>query len=269
MGDGIDLGDLIEALEAIAPIGLAEDWDRVGLMVGRPREEVRGVLLALDATVEAVRAARERGLNVLLTHHPLLFKPLEVVDPSRPVGAVVAEALKGGICVVAAHTNLDSAAGGVNDVLAELLGLTRTVPLLPMEGRPGVGLGRIGELEAPRTMSAVTDLAKARLGLKAVRTVGRPERAVSRVAVCGGSGGDLVEPALDQGADLLLTGEASHHSARAAEFLGLGLIEAGHYATEAPVVPVLARRLRTALEGAGASTPVEVLETQREPFEIG
>jgi len=237
-------------------------------MVGRPRETVRGVLVALDATVEAVRAAREKGLNVLLTHHPLLFRPLEVVDPSRPVGAAVVEAVKGGICVLAAHTNLDSARGGVSDVLAGLLGLKEVAPLLPREGWPQAGLGRIGELEGEREMSEVVALVKASLGLAAVRAVGRPEGMVARVAVCGGSGGDLVEPARDQGADLLVTGEVSHHSARAAEFLGLGVIEAGHYSTEAPVVPVLARRLKAGLVRSGAAVPVEVFETQREPFEI-
>ena len=262
----VGLGRIIGLLEDLAPFSLAEDWDNVGLMVGSEADLISGVMVALDATPEAVEAARRAGANLLLTHHPLLFKPLSAVDPSQPTGAVVYQAIREGLSIVAAHTNLDSARGGVNDILADLLGLVRTRPLVPVADRTGVGMGRVGVLDGPRRLGEGVEEVKEALGTASVRVVGPHDKMISEVAVCGGSGGDLVGPAKESGADLLITGEAAHHQAREAEFFGLALIEAGHYATEVPVVPVLARRLEEALKTAGFPLAVTIFEEERAPF---
>ena len=258
----------MELLESLAPAGLAEKWDNVGLMVGSPADPISGVTVSLDATQEALSAARKSGSDLLLTHHPLLFKPLSTVDSANPTGAVVYQAVREGIAVAAAHTNLDSAAGGVNDVLAGLLGLIGTRPLVPSSEREGAGMGRLGRFERPLRLGEAAEEVKRVLGIKAVMVVGEPGRLVREVAVCGGSGGDLVGPARAAGADLLVTGEVGHHRAREAEFMDLAVIEAGHYATEAPVVPVLAARLSEALKTAGIPLAVNFYEEEKAPLSL-
>ncbi len=253
-------------LEEMAPPGLAEDWDNVGLMVGSPADPISGIMVSLDATGDSVQAARQTGFNLLITHHPLLFKPLSTVDTSKPTGAVVCQAVRNEVAILAAHTNLDSARGGVNDVLAGLLGLRETRPLIPSSDGEGAGMGRLGELEHPRSLAEMVQEIKESLAVDSVRVVGSEDRQIRKVAVCGGSGGDLTGIAKTSGADLLITGEAAHHQAREAEFLGLALVEAGHYATEAPVVPVLAERLGKALNVAGIPLPVGIFEDERGPF---
>jgi len=261
------VADLLAALQSVAPAQLAEDWDRVGLMVGRLDSRVSGVLVALDATVEAVAAARQQGLNALVTHHPLLFRPLGVVDWSKPTGAAVAEAVKQEVSVLAAHTNLDSVQGGVSDVLADLLGLSQVEVLIPLAGQDRAGLGRTGNLDRPLSLAGFIELVKKVLKVDSVQVAGRPETEILRVAVCGGSGGDLVQAAWSSGAQVLLTGEVPHHAAREAEFLGLALIAAGHFATEAPVTPVLARRLEETLSAAGRPLKIKTHDAQQPPFE--
>ena len=261
------VADVLTALESIAPTRLAEEWDRIGLMVGRAEAEVNGVLVAVDPTEEALETANGYGADCLVSHHPLLFKPLGLVDPSEPIGRVVALALARGVSILAAHTNLDKAPGGVSDVLAGVLGLAEVEALLPQAGSPSpAGLGRLGRLERRMRLADLAERAKAALGLGAVRVAGELEAQVRRVAVCGGSGGDLVPVAAQAGAQVLVAGEIGHHAARQAEALGLALIETGHFTSEAPVVPVLAQRLGANLKNAGWTVTVKAHTSQGEPF---
>ena len=261
------VADVLTALESIAPTRLAEEWDRIGLMVGRAEAEVNGVLVAVDPTEEALETANGYGDDCLVSHHPLLFKPLGLVDPSEPIGRVVALALARGVSILAAHTNLDKAPGGVSDVLAGVLGLAEVEALLPQAGSPSpAGLGRLGRLERRMRLADLAERAKAALGLGAVRVAGELEAQVRRVAVCGGSGGDLVPVAAQAGAQVLVAGEIGHHAARQAEALGLALIETGHFTSEAPVVPVLAQRLGANLKNAGWTVTVKAHTSQGEPF---
>jgi len=202
-----------------------------------------------------------------VSHHPLIFKPLGLVDPSEPVGRVVALALARGVSVLAAHTNLDKAPGGVSDVLAGVLGLVEIEALLPQAGSPSpTGLGRLGRLERRMRLADLAKRVKQALGLGAVRVVGGLKAQVRRVAVCGGSAGDLVPVAAQAGAQALIAGEIGHHAARQAEALGLVLIEAGHFASEAPVVPMLTQRLDANLKNAGWTVTVKAHTSQGEPF---
>lgn len=260
--------DILTALEALAPPELAEGWDRIGFMVGRMAAEVESAAVALDATPEAVEAAHGHGAQVLVTHHPLLFKPLERLDLETPVGAAVGTAIRLGVNVLAAHTNLDSARGGVNDVLADLLELRDISPLTPDPGNESAGLGRWGVLDQELTLGRLADRVKDRLGVAGLRIVGHPERKLTKVALCGGSGGDFVAPARDLGAQVLITGEIAHHQAREAEYLGLAVIEATHFSTEAPVVKVLAGALSDKLAELGRKVEVIALESQVDPFII-
>ncbi|MBQ5841255.1 MAG: Nif3-like dinuclear metal center hexameric protein [Clostridia bacterium] len=223
--------DIQNHIHTIAPFDAAEEWDNVGLLVGSPATEATGILVALDATTDAIHAAVKAGANLLVTHHPVIFEPLRRLEAdSLPYRLAAA-----GVGLLAAHTNLDKATGGVNDTLAELLGLTDVTPAAD-------GLCRIGRLSAPMEPAAFARLVAQRLDTP-VRLGGN--RPVSTVAVCGGSGGDFIEE-LCPVADAYVTGEVKHHQWLAANEAGLTLVEAGHYATEVPVVAALCDRLREA-----------------------
>lgn len=227
----MQIRDIYALLDEKAPFSTAEDWDNPGLLVGDLAAPVTTVLVALDATPAALAAARQAGAELLLTHHPVIFHPLKSLSPADPSY----QAAAAGMAVLSAHTNLDKAAGGVNDTLAARLGLT--------DVQPGPdGMSRIGVLaetvDARRFAAAVGEALHT-----AVRVNG--SRPVRRVAVCGGSGGEFL-PALAAEADAYVTGEVRHHEWLLAEQVGLTLTEAGHYATEVPVVDTLCRWLADA-----------------------
>lgn len=220
---------LWEYINRIAPFETAEEWDNVGLLVGGPDDQVNGVLVALDVTPGAIAAAKAVNANLILTHHPLIFEPLRQLDSDTLPYQLAASH----ISVLSAHTNLDKAVGGVNDALAEQLGL-HDVRIAPD------GMSRIGSLAAETDLADFTRQVATCLDIP-VHVSG--QGMVRTVAVCGGSGGDFI-PALASLADVFVTGEIRHHQWLSSS--GMALIEAGHYATEAPVIDALCRRLREA-----------------------
>ncbi len=263
------LKDLLAILEELAASSLAESWDNVGLMVGDPRIEVSGVLVGLDFTEDILVEAEECGCNVVVTHHPLIFKPLQSVRVDQVTGRLLARALTSGIAVVSCHTNLDKVAGGVNDVLASRLGILdcRVLAVDP-GGIPGVGFGRIGDLPE---QTLFKDFAGTLLGVLEVPTVliaGAVPRTISTVAVCGGSGSELAETAMMAGADLFITGEVKHSTARWAEGAGFCVIDGGHYATENLVVPGLVRSIADGCTSRGGSPEVVATKRQTSPFQF-
>ena len=221
--------DLMEHWESWAPLATAEDWDNPGLLIGSPDDEIRGIVVSLDATAQALEVARSVGANLLVTHHPVIFAPLKRLD--RRDVAYRAAAL--GIDILSMHTNLDKAAGGVNDTLAERLGLQ---DVRPTED----GMCRVGRLAEPMTAGAFARAVAAALDTP-VR-LGTAERTVTAVAVCGGSGGEFLS-AMDGVADAFVTGEVRHHEWLAANAAGIVTVEAGHYATEQPVTDAICRFL--------------------------
>ncbi|MFW6108638.1 MAG: Nif3-like dinuclear metal center hexameric protein [bacterium] len=342
------IGDVTEALDQMAPSGLAEEWDNVGLLLGDPEAPCERAAVSLEPTRSVLDRAADAEAQLLVTHHPLIFRPLSRVTAAEAGGALLLEAARRSVALAAAHTNLDVAPGGVNDVLAELLELRKVEPLaasvasvpakvvvftpacdldavlealresgagvigqyqectfrtpgigtfrplagaeptigevgrreeveelrveavLPRSrvrqvtdavraahsyeepaidvyelepGKPSLGLGRAGDLPRPAPARRVVDRIKRALGVQRVRVVGDLRRRVERVGVVGGSGGDYVAHAIRRGCQLYLTGDVSHHQALEAAEEGLVVVDAGHAATEAPAMPVLARRL--------------------------
>jgi dinuclear metal center YbgI/SA1388 family protein len=224
---------ILKVLEELAPARLAEAWDNPGLQVGGRDHPIDRVLVSLDPTPKALQEASRIKADLLITHHPLIFKPISAVEPDRHPGDVLYEAVRLGMAVACAHTNLDAARGGINDLLAGLLGLEE-VQVLEVREDPvsGEGIGRVGLLKAPMPLSEAVVLAKRVFGVSTVRVVGMGHRTVNRVAVVGGSGGSLTASAARKGADLLITGDIGHHDALGALNHGLALIDAGHFHTE-------------------------------------
>ena len=256
-------------LADIASPNLAETWDNVGLMVGDPEMEVTGIMVALDPSEAVLAEAERRGCNTIVTHHPLIFKPLKELRLDEPVAITLCRAVRSGVAVLSCHTNLDKITGGVSDMLAGALGLKATRILTPenqeSQGAP-CGFGRIGELPAPQPFSGFVELVKSRLHVPVLLVAGPPPEQIMTVAVCGGSGSELAPQARAAGAQVYLTGEIKHSMARWAEDAGFCLVDAGHFATENQMVAGLAGILGQRLAAHGASVEVMTSEQQGSPF---
>ncbi|MBC9783198.1 Nif3-like dinuclear metal center hexameric protein [Heliobacterium chlorum] len=349
---------IIEWIERFAPKSLAEDWDSIGLQVGDPSATVEKVYVALDVDEDVVQASVEQNCQMIVSHHPLIFKPISSLRWDLPQGRLLRSIIDQRLNIYAAHTNLDTAPGGVNDVFAAKLGLQDVQPLyedkreelvkiavfvpaeqegavrqamgyagaghignyahctfrtpgqgtfLPLEGTnpyigkvgkleevpevrletivpkkglnrvlkamlkahpyeevaydlypllnqgPVNGLGRIGRLPEAVTIEELANRIKKSLGIDHLRWVGRDKhKRVQKIALCGGSGASAISKAHFKGAQAYLTGDIKYHEAQSALSLGLDIFDAGHFATEQPVVAELALRLQETAKGEKA-----------------
>lgn len=250
------VSELLDLLDGMAAFSLAESWDNVGLMVGDPDTPVAGILVCLDASLQVLAEAVEKKCNVILSHHPLIFRPLKALRTDDPVAALAVEAAKQGVAVISCHTNLDVVAQGVSDALATALGVADGVPLARKNGEAAVGFGKIGALRKAMAGGDFVRFLLDALSLPSVKVAGPLPTLVQKIAVCGGSGSDLVEMAYEAGADLYVTGEVKHSAALWAKAKGFCVIDAGHYATEQVIVPVLADQLALLLERKSNQAPV-------------
>lgn len=227
--------EVLGYLNEYCPFSLAEEWDNAGLNVGRMDAEVTKILVALDLTMETVEAAKAAGADLIVTHHPLLFDPLRQVTDEAVNGARVLALAESGIAHIACHTNLDAAAGGVNDCLAELLGLSEVQAL--------GGLARMGILDT--SFYALADKLKKELPSEIGMGVCCKEQ-VHKVALIGGSGGSMLQDAIDAGCDTFITGELKYNHYLDAKEQGINVLTFGHYETEYIVLPPLAEALKNA-----------------------
>jgi dinuclear metal center YbgI/SA1388 family protein len=259
--------DILNNLELKAPFQLAESWDNVGLLIGNPEQPVTGVIAGLDPTNELVDEAISSGCNTIITHHPVIFKPLTAINTGTPEGKLLQKALSHNIAIIGCHTNFDSAEEGVSDVLGQRLGLNSLTPLIIPSGAPtGTGLGRIGSYEAGLTAAAFTKRLLAALELEGVQMTGPIPEIVTTVAVCGGSGSDFAKTAFQQGADVYISAEIKHSTAIWARENEFCIIDGTHYATEKPAVALLVKRLLQANETEGWNTHVQQSVNEKHPF---
>ena len=237
--------DILGALEEFAPLALQDGYDNAGLQIGLAEDaEATGALLCLDVTEDVVDEAVLRGCNLIVSHHPLLFRPLKSITFDDYVGRTIVKAIQHGIAVYAAHTNLDSAQGGVNFKIAEKLGLVAPQWLSPKEaylrGMAYVtaGEGVIATLPTSLSEREFMERVKEVFGLKSLRVNYAQKKTISRVALCGGSGASLIPKAIEKGADAFITGEIGYH-----RFFGyekdILLLEIGHYESEQYTLEVL------------------------------
>lgn len=217
-----------------APFETQVAYDNSGLLVGDPSSEVTGIHVALDVTNRVIGEAIANGANLIVTHHPMMFSPIKRLVETDYEAHLLCRMIRAGISLISAHTNLDQAAGGVNDVLAEALGLTDVT---------GEGFVRVGTLSQPLTAAALAAHISEKLG-DVVRVMGDGDTLVTKLGMCSGSGSDEWPAAALMGAQAFLTGEAKHHFALEASDSGVVLLEAGHFATEAPGIFALADALQ-------------------------
>lgn len=227
------INDIIAYLDAEVHPEYQEHYDNAGFLLGNPEQEYTGTLIALDLTDDAVEEAIEKGVNLIVTHHPFIFSGVKRITPADATGRLIYKLIQNNIAVYAAHTNLDNMKQGVNGILAFRLGLTNCQILRPMAGKndPEIGAGMLGELPYPMPAEAFLQQVKLGLGLPVLRMSEMAKPAVSKVAICGGSGSFLIDDAVAQGADIYLTGDLKYHDFQHAEGR-ITLVDIGHYESE-------------------------------------
>jgi len=234
--------DMLEWVNGIAPFELAEAYDNVGLLMGDPREIVQSILFCVDATPEVAQEAAERGVQLIISHHPLMFGGIRHVDYTAPDGKALQAILSGKLHLITAHTNLDKASGGIADSLAVALCLQG----IENADHP-VSCVRIGTLSPPVDVLEFKRFVAERLRAE-VRHYGDTDLLVRRVAVGPGAGGDGVEAAVRAGVQCYVVGEIKHHELLWGCGQGLVVLEAGHYATEAVGMKSLYKRFQTMVD---------------------
>ncbi len=230
------LYEIIRVIEKYAPPALAESYDNVGLLLGDKNREVSSVLFSLDVDMKVAKEAKEKGAELIISHHPLIFHPTKSITADTALGRTILFLAENKIAVYAAHTNLDIVSGGLNDLASELLGLSNTSPLDETEG---IGVGRVGTLSVPILCEHLAKYIKNVYNLPFVRYVGDGGKPIKTIALCTGSGGDLLQKAIEKGADAYITGDIKYSVARMAEESGISLIELGHYDSEIIVMDLL------------------------------
>ena len=231
--------ELYELLEKRFPASLRCPWDNDGIMcMPEPDRKVNKILVVLDITEAVVDHAIAEGCDLIISHHPLLFRGVKHMSMTDPVARRTIKLCRAGIAAFSFHTRLDAVGGGVNDILADLLGVKDTEPF-------GDGIGRVGNLSAPTELCEFAKYLKDTLGAPSV-SIADAKRDVLRVAVLGGSGKDEIEAAIESGADTYVSGELGHHALTDAPEMNINLIEAGHFYTEQVVCAALRDMVREA-----------------------
>ena len=229
--------ELMSILEELAPKHMACDWDNPGLLAGRQDKEVKKILLTLDVDDKTVEKAVNDGVDMIISHHPLIFRAMKHVTDEDFIGRRIVKMIQSDISYFAMHTNYDSVPGGMADIVAEKLGIVFGAPLEEMGEENGVafGIGKIGVLAAPMNGRALAKKIKEDFGLPYVTVYGSElweTEPVKVAATCPGAGGSTIKAALGKGAQVLITGDIGHHDGIDAEAQGLMIIDAGHYGLE-------------------------------------
>ena len=265
---------IIKIMDRLAPPWLAEEWDNVGLQIGDPRLLVQRIWVSLDPSLEVVQAACENNVDLLITHHPLIFRPLKSIDFDTAGGAIIQMAANHQLAIFSAHTNLDIVRDGVNDVLAQRLGIQQLTILQPThageqskeDDQTEHGIGRIGSLAKTGNLKSLVAMVKNKLQLDFVKVAGKLEMNVSRVAICSGSGSSLMNAFMASDAEVFISGDIHYHDARDAESANRGIIDIGHFPSEHLMVVALADYLKKLMARENLKIKVEPCTLEADPF---
>lgn len=269
------VGDVLLAIEELWPESLAEGWDAVGLVVGRPDREVSTIVFAVDPTEAVIDDAVNLGADLIVAHHPLMLKPVNSVAATHAKGAVVHRLIEAGCALVTVHTNGDSAIGGVSDVLADAFGLSNVAPLAgAADGLPEEGTGRVGDLPEATSLGDFAELVFSLLPAVAggMRVAGDRHGLVRRVALCGGAGDNLFDRVRASQADVYVTADLRHHPALEAREAAVNgrpyLIDVSHFGSEWLWLTPAANALSNVLSDQGFTVDVRVSTVNSDPWDF-
>ncbi len=253
--------DVMKLLETLSPLSYAEGWDNVGLLLGRKDKTVHKVMLALDATDDVVQQAVLQGVDMLITHHPLLFSAVKRITEDDFIGRRLIKLIKNDICYYAMHTNFDVM--GMADAAADIMKL-HSCEVLEVTYEDEVakeGIGRIGRLPHEMSVKECAEYCKDAFGISSVRIFGEADAMVETVAIVPGSGDDYIKNALMKEAEIFITGDMGHHDGLDAMEQGLNVIDAGHYGIEKLFVPYMAEVFESQMPEL-----IVIKASEKEPF---
>lgn len=225
------VNDLIKSMECLAPTYLKEDFDNVGLMVGDKNKEVKKVLIALDCTLKVIEEAKSVKADLIITHHPLIFRKPSSITTDTLQGKKIIELIKNDISLYSCHTNLDSVKGGLNETIVNILGFNNSKILVENKREATAGLGRIVSLENQMSLDELVNKIKEVLEIKSLRLVKSKEK-ISKIAIINGSGQDFIGKAMSLGVDTIITGDTTYHFASDYKEMGINILDVGHFSSE-------------------------------------
>lgn len=257
----MNVKNVIDILNDKCPVTLAENWDNVGLLVGDEKAVVKKVIVALDPVRSVINEALVSGANLIVTHHPIMFSPINTITPKTFDGRIVSTLMENKINLVSMHTNIDNYEKGLNHMAARLLNLADVKTLVPHPKVDGAGIGKIGTLPfaVPIELDSLAEYVKKAFKAEFVRYAGTPNADVHKVAIVTGAGMDYVDAAIEQGADVLVTSDVKYHQAIEAVERGIYIIDVGHFESEQMVITLFEKILATKLKNAG----VELIKSKQ------
>ncbi|TGY43335.1 Nif3-like dinuclear metal center hexameric protein [Clostridium sartagoforme] len=257
------LKEIIDIMEDFAPLNLKEDFDNVGLMVGDKESEVKRVLLALDCTLDVIEEAKEKKVDLIITHHPLLFKKPSSITTDTLTGKKIIELIKNNINLYSSHTNLDSAKEGLNETIVNILGYNseELIEINKNARNSNEGLGRIIRLEEAISLDEFVDNVKKKLNISNVKLVKASDK-VKNIAVINGSGSSFLDIAYRRGADCVITGDTTYHYASDYKEMGVSIIDTGHFHSEWIVFLEVINKIKDKLE----DVEILVSENSEDPY---
>jgi dinuclear metal center YbgI/SA1388 family protein len=258
------VGDICQTLDQIAPLETAESWDNVGLLLGDENRSITKVMTCLTLTSAVLEEAVQSGTKMVVTHHPIPFKPLQKLTAATTTGRILLRAAEEGIAIYSPHTAWDNASQGINQQLAEALGLENVRPLKPFLNakQPNTGMGRQGLFSAPIALSKVEERLRQTLPSMSFRHTRESTTELRSIGIVCGSGGGFVSLVAQQGCDAMLTGESTYHQCLEAESLGICLIQIGHHASESFSMKTLAAMIE------GSHSDIEAFASLRDVSEF-
>ena len=254
-------GEIAKKIEKTAVPKLAYPWDNSGFLCGDEKKRVKTVYLTLDTNMYTVDEAVRSGADMIISHHPIMMGGIKKIDFNTPSGYVIRKLILNDIALYAAHTTMDCARGGINDELAERLGIIESEIIEKNDELSGCGLGRIGKLKKPMKLGEFAALVKSALDTPFVRVSGDTERMIYKAAVGGGACADLIPSSRDMGADVMVTADMKYHVSIDSVESGICVIDAGHYPTEKIVTDIFERLL----EGCGLNI---IKSTDKDIFKV-
>jgi dinuclear metal center YbgI/SA1388 family protein len=232
---------ILDILQSIAPLQLSEDWDNVGLLIGWSDSDIRRVMTTLDVTDATLQEAIERKADLIVSHHPLPFRPLKAITTDTLSGRLICKALQHRISIYSPHTAWDNTSGGINDQLGDIIGMIDRKPMTPSLKMPSLGSARIGTLAKPSTIADLVEQLKSTISDIVPSCNAELTHTVRRIAICCGSGGSMISQAIKLGVDVLLTGEATYHQNLEASAANVVILAIGHHQSESFAMKTLAQ----------------------------
>ncbi|MBI5251849.1 MAG: Nif3-like dinuclear metal center hexameric protein [Desulfomonile tiedjei] len=259
---GIALSEVVRIADQLFPFSQAEPWDNCGIQIGDPSDHVEAIAFSLDAIPETVAFAADNSCGLLVSHHPVIFEPIRSITPDSLVGRTLLHAARRGVGILSLHTNLDSARGGLNDHLAEIIGLEDIVTPTPAL------CARFGRLPTGTRISRVAEKLSTALNISGIRVIAREDLPVKKVFCVTGSGMGYLKEALAYNADLMVTGDVRYHDAREALEMGIPVIDAGHYGLEKIAVKLLSSAFLEQFTKLGIHVTCVPCRLEKDPFQI-